>query len=157
MRIGFGYDLHALVAGRPLILGGVRVPYDRGLAGHSDADAVTHAICDALLGAAALGDIGNLFPDSDPQYKDADSLTMLREVAGRITTAGFTISNVDATIMAEQPRLAPHRDAMRRCLADAMGISVDAVSVKFTTNERMDAVGRGEAIAAHAVALLLRA
>ncbi len=154
MRIGFGFDQHRLVPDRRLILGGVHVPHAAGLAGHSDADVLTHAVCDALLGAAALGDLGTFFPDTDPQYQDADSLELLRACAGRVREGQHEIANVDATLIAEAPTLAPHRETMRQNLAHALGIPVTAVSVKFTTAEGCDAVGRGEAMAAHAVALL---
>jgi 2-C-methyl-D-erythritol 4-phosphate cytidylyltransferase/2-C-methyl-D-erythritol 2,4-cyclodiphosphate synthase len=156
MRIGVGYDSHRFAEGRPLILGGVRVPYDRGLAGHSDADALCHAITDALLGAAALGDIGRHFPDSDPAWKDADSVALLRRATGLVREAGFDIANVDAVVIAERPKLAPHADAMRARLADAMGVAVGAVSVKGKTNEGLGDTGRGEGIVVHAVALLRR-
>lgn len=154
MRVGFGMDQHRLVEGRPLILGGVPVDHPTGLAGHSDADVLTHAICDALLGAAALGDLGTFFPDTDPQFRDADSLALLGACAARVREAGFAIGNVDATLLAQAPKLAPHREHMRTNLAGVLGIPVDRVSVKFTTTEGCDAVGRGEAMAAEAVALL---
>jgi 2-C-methyl-D-erythritol 2,4-cyclodiphosphate synthase len=154
MRIGFGYDIHALKPGRPLILGGVTIPFDKGLEGHSDADVLCHAISDALLGAASLGDIGHLFPDTDPEYKGADSLKLLSHVAEKIRNQGYVISNIDATVIAERPRLAPHREAMIQKLAEALDVSGNRVSVKATTNEAFDAVGRGEAVAANAVALL---
>jgi 2-C-methyl-D-erythritol 4-phosphate cytidylyltransferase/2-C-methyl-D-erythritol 2,4-cyclodiphosphate synthase len=154
MRIGTGYDLHVLVEGRPLILAGVRVPFDRGLAGHSDADIVCHAVTDAVLGAAAAGDIGRLFPDTDPQWKDANSLDLLQRAASVVRAQGFRVANVDVTVIAERPRLLPHIDAMRRNLADALGVDVAAISIKGKTNEKVDATGRGEAMACHAVALL---
>lgn len=155
MRIGFGYDIHILVSGRKLILGGVEIPFEKGLLGHSDADVLCHAISDALLGAAALGDIGILFPDTDPKFKDADSLKMLQQVAERVRAEGYEISNIDTTVVAEAPRLKPFRDAMIQNLSDALNLSPNQVSVKATTNEKMDATGRGEAIAAYAIALLL--
>jgi 2-C-methyl-D-erythritol 2,4-cyclodiphosphate synthase len=152
VRTGIGVDSHAFAPGRPLVLGGVEVPHDRGLAGHSDADVLTHAIIDALLGAAGLGDIGQLFPDTDPAFKDADSIALLREVVGRL--GGAAILNVDATVMMERPRLAPHRDAIRARLAGALGIPASRVGVKATTGEGMGFVGRGEGVAAMAVATL---
>ncbi len=155
MRIGFGYDVHRLVAGRPLILGGVRVPSDRGLDGHSDADVLAHAVADALLGAAALGDIGAHFPDTDERWRGADSLLLLAEVARLVGEAGWRVGNVDATLVLERPKIRPHVEAMRANLAAAMGVGVGAVSVKATTNERMGFAGRAEGAAAHAVCLLL--
>jgi 2-C-methyl-D-erythritol 4-phosphate cytidylyltransferase / 2-C-methyl-D-erythritol 2,4-cyclodiphosphate synthase len=154
MRIGTGYDLHRLVEGRPLILAGVRIPFDRGLLGHSDADIVCHAVTDAILGAAALGDIGALFPDTDPQWKDADSLELLRAAAATVRDAGFAIGNVDLTVIAERPKLRPHVDAMRANLARALGIDVSGIAVKGKTNEGVGETGRGEAMACHAVALI---
>lgn len=156
MRIGTGYDLHRLVAGRPLILAGVPIPFDLGLQGHSDADIVCHAITDAVLGAAALGDIGRMFPDTDPKWKDADSLELLRGALAVVRDAGFAVANVDVTIIAERPKLLPYLDQMRANLAAALGIAVDAVSIKGKTNEKVDATGRGEAMACHAVALITR-
>ena len=155
MRIGHGYDVHRLVAGRPLILGGVTVPSDVGLDGHSDADVLTHAIIDALLGAAALGDIGSHFPDTDAEWKGADSIALLQTVVARLSEAGFRIGNVDATVCLQRPKLRPHVDAMRETLAAALGIDLDRTSVKATTGEGMGFVGTGEGAAAHAVALLL--
>ena len=154
MRIGHGYDVHRLVAGRDLILGGVNIPHVTGLLGHSDADVLTHAVMDALLGAAALGDIGKLFPDSDEAYRGADSLCLAREVAKRLTEAGYRIENVDATVLAEAPKLAPHIEKMRENLATSLGISKDAVSVKATTEEGLSFTGAREGIAAHAVCLI---
>ena len=154
MRIGHGYDVHRLVEERPLILGGVTIPHTHGLLGHSDADVLTHAIMDALLGAAALGDIGKLFPDSDPTFKGADSLLLAVEVAKRIRAAGYEIGNVDATVIAERPKLAPHIPLMRERIAAALGVAVDAVSVKATTEEGLGFSGKKEGIAAHAVCLL---
>ena len=154
MRIGHGYDVHRLVENRALILGGVTIPYHKGLLGHSDADVLTHAVMDALLGAAALGDIGKLFPDSDPAYKGADSLVLATEVARRIREAGYEIGNIDATVLAQAPKLAPHITEMRQRLADALGVPLSAVSVKATTEEGLGFTGSGEGIAAHAVCLL---
>jgi 2-C-methyl-D-erythritol 2,4-cyclodiphosphate synthase len=154
IRIGFGYDSHTFAADRPFKLAGVVIPHDRGLTGHSDGDAVAHAVTDALLGAAALGDIGRLFPDTDPRWRGADSLRFLREARDRVTGAGFRIVNVDATVVLERPHLAPHVPAMRERLAEALGLPVTAVSVKAKTNEGMDAVGRGEGIEVYAVALI---
>ncbi len=155
-RIGTGYDLHRLVEGRKLILGGIDVPYEKGLYGHSDADVLTHAVCDALLGAGALGDIGQHFSDKDPRWKDIDSLKMLAHVVTLLREKGFAVVNVDATIVAERPKLAPHIPAMRGKLAAVLDVSVECVSVKAKTNEGQDAVGRGEAMAAQAVALIER-
>jgi len=152
VRIGIGYDSHRLVQGRPLVLGGVTIPHPAGLAGHSDADALCHAITDALLGAAALGDIGRHFPDTDPRYKDADSIELLRAVVALLSAGGHAVANVDAVIVAERPRLAPHVDAIRTSLAAALCVDVDAVSVKGKTNEGMGEAGRGEGIVVHAVA-----
>jgi 2-C-methyl-D-erythritol 2,4-cyclodiphosphate synthase len=156
VRTGLGIDTHAFAPGRALILGGVEIPYEAGLAGHSDADVLTHAVIDALLGAAALGDIGQHFPDTDPRFKDADSLDLLRAVVNDLSERGFAIGNVDATVMLERPRLAPYRDAIRDSLAGALGLAADAVCVKATTGERMGFVGRGEGAAALAVATLER-
>lgn len=157
MRIGHGYDVHRLVAGRPLVLGGVVVPSDLGLDGHSDADVLTHAVIDALLGAAALGDIGAHFPDTDAEWKGADSIELLRTVVARLGAAGFRIGNVDATVCLQRPKLRPHIDAMRDTLASGLGIDVGRVSVKATTGEGMGFVGTGEGASAHAVALILDA
>ena len=154
IRIGTGYDLHRLVAGRPLVLAGVRIPFERGLQGHSDADIVCHAVTDAVLGAAAAGDIGRLFPDTDPQWKDADSLALLRGAVARVADLGFRVVNVDVTVIAQRPRLLPHLDAMRANLAEALRVEVGAVSVKGKTNEGVDSMGLGESMACHAVALL---
>lgn len=153
-RVGTGYDLHRLVEGRPLVLGGVSVPFARGLAGHSDADVVCHAITDAVLGAAGTGDIGRHFPDSDARWKGASSLDLLRRAAEIVRAEGFRVENLDVVVIAERPRLAPFVEAMRRALAEALGIDAARVSVKGKTNEGVGALGRGEAIAAHAVALL---
>lgn len=156
IRVGQGFDVHALVEGRLLILGGVTIPYERGLLGHSDADALLHALCDALLGAAALGDIGRHFPDTDPAWRGADSRDLLRAVAAKVRAAGFAIGNVDATIVAQAPRMAPHIPAMVANIAADLGIAPDRVNVKAKTTERLGFTGRGEGIAAEAVALLLR-
>jgi 2-C-methyl-D-erythritol 2,4-cyclodiphosphate synthase len=152
IRTGIGYDCHRMAPGRRLILGGVEIASDRGLLGHSDADVLTHAVIDALLGAAALGDIGEHFPDTDERYRDADSLELLRATVAMISDAGFAIVNIDATVMLEQPKLAPHRERMRATLAPALGVEVDRVSVKATRGEGMGFVGREEGAAALAVA-----
>ncbi len=154
MRIGQGYDVHKLVEGRKLILGGVEIEYDKGLLGHSDADVLVHAIMDALLGAAALGDIGKLFPDSDPAYEGADSLALLREVGKRLRAEGFEIGNLDSTVIAQAPKLAPHIQRMRANIAAALDVDVARVSVKATTEERLGFTGSGQGIAAQAVALI---
>lgn len=156
LRVGHGYDVHRLVEGRALILGGVTVPFDRGLLGHSDADVLTHAVMDALLGAAALGDIGKLFPDSDAAYAGADSIALLGRVTALLREHGWQVGNVDATVVAQTPKLAPYIPDMRRRLAEAMGLDVDCVSVKATTEERLGFTGSGEGMAAHAVALIER-
>ncbi len=156
LRVGHGYDVHRLVEGRTLILGGVTVPFDRGLLGHSDADVLTHAVMDALLGAAALGDIGKLFPDSDAAYAGADSIALLERVTALLREHGWQVGNVDATVVAQTPKLAPYIPDMRRRLAEAMGLDVDCVSVKATTEERLGFTGSGEGMAAHAVALIER-
>ncbi len=153
-RIGHGYDVHRLVDGRPLVLGGVTVPWEKGLLGHSDADVLAHAIADALLGAAALGDIGGLFPDTDPRYENADSLMLLSEVVRVVREAGYTPVNIDATVLAQAPKLKPHIMKMRKRLAAACGMAVTAVSVKATTEEGLGFTGSGEGIAAHAVCLV---
>jgi len=154
IRTGLGVDTHAFTPGRPLILGGVEVPSEQGLAGHSDADVLTHAIMDALLGAAGLGDIGQHFPDTDAAFKDADSIALLRQVVADLRGRGCAIANVDATVVLERPKLAPHREAMRERLAEALGVAPGAVSVKATTGEGMGFVGRGEGAAAMAVVTL---
>lgn len=153
-RIGHGYDVHRLVEGRRLILGGVDIAWERGLLGHSDADVLVHAVMDALLGAAALGDIGKLFPDTDPEYAGADSLKLLAEVMRRLRAAGFEVSNIDATVVAQRPKLAPHIDAMRENIARAAALVPSQVSVKATTEEKLGFTGEGLGIAAHAVALI---
>ncbi len=155
-RIGTGYDIHPLVEGRSLILGGVEIPYEKGLLGHSDSDALTHAVCDALLGAAALGDIGRHFPDSDAKWKGASSLDLLKRVVELIAKRGYRVSNIDAVIIAERPRLAPFIEEMRIRLAGVLEIDMEKVSVKAKTNEGLDSIGRGEAMAAHAVALIVK-
>jgi 2-C-methyl-D-erythritol 2,4-cyclodiphosphate synthase len=155
MRIGQGFDVHQLVAGRKLIMGGVDIPYEKGLLGHSDADVLLHAICDAILGAAALGDIGKHFSDTDAKYKDIDSRVLLRVVAEKIKEAGYRVGNVDATIIAQAPKMAPHIPQMIANIAADLGIEAGAVNVKATTTEQLGYTGRGEGIAAQAVALLL--
>ncbi len=154
IRVGEGWDIHALVPGRPLVLGGVSLPHALGLLGHSDADALLHAITDALLGAAALGDIGTLFPDNDARFKGADSGLLLAQAAAQIRAAGWQIGNIDCTVIAQAPRLAPHRAAMRASIAQALGLSVAQVNVKAKTAERLGPVGQGLAIEARAVVLL---
>ncbi|MDH5693968.1 MAG: 2-C-methyl-D-erythritol 2,4-cyclodiphosphate synthase [Gammaproteobacteria bacterium] len=157
MRIGHGYDVHRFTVGRPLILGGVNIPYDKGLAGHSDADVLLHAICDALLGAAALGDIGRHFPDNDPEYKNIDSRILLKHVASLLVDSGYQISNIDSTIIAQQPKLAPHIQTMREHIANDLLLDIRKVNVKATTTEKLGFAGREEGIAAHAVVILLSA
>lgn len=154
IRIGHGYDVHKFAEGRRLILGGVDIPYGKGLLGHSDADVLLHAIADSLLGAAALGDIGKLFPDNDEKYKDADSLLLLRQVGIHLKAAGYTVSNIDATVIAQAPKLAPHIRLMRSNIARALSLDVSAVSVKATTEEGLGFTGEGLGIAAHAVCLI---
>ena len=155
IRIGQGYDVHQLVAGRPLILGGVTIPFDKGLLGHSDADALLHAITDALLGAAALGDIGKLFPDTAAENKDADSRVLLRAAYAAVQAAGWRVVNVDSTVIAQQPKLRPHIDTMRAHIAADLGLDIGAVNVKGKTNERLGYLGRMEGIEAQAVVLLI--
>ena len=157
VRIGQGFDVHALVPGRRLIIGGVEIAHERGLLGHSDADVLLHAICDALLGAAGLGDIGRHFPDSDERHRDADSIELLREVRARVCALGWVIGNVDATIIAQAPKMAPHIPAMVRAIAGALEVQSAQVNVKAKTTERLGFTGRGEGIAAEAVALIHRA
>ena len=154
MRIGHGYDVHRLVEGRKLILGGVEIPFEKGLLGHSDADVLLHAVSDALLGAAAKGDIGVLFPDNDDRFRGADSLELLKEVVRQLHADGFTVGNIDATVLCQRPKLRPYIDIMRQNIADACTIPVTAVSVKATTEEGLGFTGSGEGIAAHAVCLL---
>lgn len=156
MRIGHGYDVHKLVEGRRLILGGVEIPYEKGLLGHSDADVLVHAVMDALLGAAALGDIGRHFPDSDPAYAGADSMCLLDHVMELLRENGWKVGNVDATILAQRPKLAPHIPAMRKNLADRMGVCESCVNVKATTEEGLGFTGAGQGMAVHAVCLLER-
>ena len=153
-RIGHGYDVHRLVPDRRLILGGVDIPHETGLLGHSDADVLTHAVMDALLGALALGDIGKLFPDTDPTYAGADSLALMRAVAERVAAEGYEIGNIDATVLAQAPKLAPHIPLMRENIANTLGIATDRVSVKATTEEKLGFTGEKRGIAAHAVCLL---
>lgn len=156
MRIGHGYDVHRLVEGRKLILGGVEIPFEKGLDGHSDADVLVHAVMDALLGAAALGDIGKLFPDNDDAYLGADSVELLKKVRDVLQEHGWKLSNLDATVIAQRPKLAPYIDTMRKQIADALETDVGSVSVKATTEERLGFTGSGEGIAAHAVCLIER-
>ena len=155
LRIGHGYDVHRLTEGRALVLGGVTIPHERGLLGHSDADVVLHALMDALLGAAALGDIGRLFPDSDPRYQGADSRVLLREMASRLARAGWAVGNVDVTLVAQRPKIAPFIPQMRENIAADLGVELDAVSIKATTEEGLGFTGAGEGMAAHAVAILI--
>ena len=155
-RIGLGYDLHQLTPGRKLILGGVEIGHDQGLNGHSDADCLTHAIADAILGAAALPDIGHHFPDTDPKYKDMDSQEILKESIRAIEALGFSLVNVDATLIAEAPKIAPHLSTMKSTLSESLGIPVECIGIKATTNETVDAVGQKKAIATHAVALICK-
>jgi len=154
VRVGSGFDLHRLEVGRPLILGGVELPWDLGLSGHSDADVICHALIDALCGAAGIGDIGTLFPDTDPRYKDARSLDLLREVAEHCRRARWAVENADVTLIAQAPKVAPYREAIRSNLAAALGVDAAAVGVKGTTTDHVGAIGRGEALAAQAVVLL---
>ncbi len=156
VRVGTGFDVHAFAEGRPLVLGGVTIPHERGLAGHSDADALLHAICDALFGAAALGDIGSHFPDSDPAYRGMSSLELLRRTAALLAEAGWRAHQVDCSVLAEAPRIGPYRDRMRRAIAGALDIPENRVGLKATTAEGLGFVGRREGIAAHAVCLLVR-
>lgn len=155
MRIGHGYDVHKLVEGRKLIVGGVDIPYEKGLLGHSDADVLLHAISDALLGAAAFGDIGGMFPDNDPEYEGADSLVLLKKVVERLNENGYSIGNIDATVIAQAPKMKPHIEKMRQNIAEACGVDMSFISVKATTEEWMGFTGRGEGIAAHAVCIIL--
>lgn len=156
-RVGIGYDVHRMVEGRPLVLGGVTVPYDRGLLGHSDADVVVHALMDAILGAMRAGDIGKLFPDTDPAYAGADSIELLRRVGEFVRAEGWRIVDADVVLVLEAPKVSPYRDEMRKRMADALGLPVESVGLKATTTEGLDASGRGEGAAAQAVALLERA
>ena len=154
MRIGQGYDVHRLTEGRKLILGGVEIPYEKGLLGHSDADVLTHAVMDALLGAAALGDIGKLFPDTAEEYRGADSLVLLKEVGRVLKENGYAVVNVDSTVIAQAPKLAPYREQMRKNIAERLGIAVEQVSVKATTEERLGFTGDGSGMSAQAIALI---
>jgi len=154
LRIGHGYDIHRLVTGRRCVLGGVEIPSELGLEGHSDADCLTHAVCDALLGAAGLPDIGNLFPNTDDRFLGIDSQKLLREVVSLVRDEGYSVQNIDTTLIAEKPKIAPHVPAMRARLAETLGLAPSAVGIKATTNEKAGSLGRGEAIAAHAVCLL---
>ena len=154
MRVGLGYDVHRLVRGRRLVLGGVDLPFDKGLRGHSDADVLVHAICDALLGAAGAGDIGHHFPDTDPRYKDVASIDLLKQVNQLIASDGWQVANVDATVMAEAPKMAPYRQRMQGNIAEALGVDPARINLKATTTESLGSIGRGEAIAAMCVALL---
>ncbi|QOX80437.1 2-C-methyl-D-erythritol 2,4-cyclodiphosphate synthase [Trichlorobacter lovleyi] len=156
MRIGHGYDVHRLVEGRKLIMGGVDIPWEKGLLGHSDADVLLHAIADALLGALAMGDIGKHFPDTDPAFKGADSMKLLEHVVGLIRAQGYAVGNLDATIIAQRPKMAPHIQAMRENVARACGVNVDRINVKATTEEGLGFTGTGEGISAHAVVLLIQ-
>ena len=156
MRVGHGYDVHRLVEGRKLILGGVEIPWEKGLLGHSDADVLVHAVMDALLGAAGLWDIGHAFPDNDPAYAGIDSMVLLARVRDMLTEKGYTVGNVDATILAQRPKLAGHIPQMRRNIAQVLGVEEDCVNVKATTEEGLGFTGSGEGMAAHAVALLVR-
>lgn len=156
MRIGHGYDVHRLVEGRKLIMGGVEIPFEKGLLGHSDADVLLHAIADALLGALALGDIGKHFPDTDPAFKGADSLKLLEHVVGLISSNGYSVGNLDATIIAQRPKMAPHIQTMRVNIARVCGVEIDRINVKATTEEGLGFTGTGEGISAHAVVLLTR-
>lgn len=156
IRVGEGWDIHALVAGRPLVIGGVRIPYDKGLLGHSDADVLLHAITDALLGAAALGDIGLHFPDTDPRFKGADSSVLLAEAARRVRQAGFEIGNIDGTVIAQAPKLMPWIPAMRVAIANVLAVELEQVNVKAKTAEQLGPVGQGQAMEARAIALLYR-
>jgi 2-C-methyl-D-erythritol 2,4-cyclodiphosphate synthase len=155
IRVGQGYDVHRLVPGRRLVLGGEEIPFDRGLEGHSDADVLLHALGDALLGAASLGDLGTHFPPSDERWRDASSVDLLRRIVELVRGRGFRVANCDLTLLAEAPRLAPHRESMRRRIAEVLGVEPDAVGIKATTHERLGAIGRGEGIAALAVVLLV--
>ena len=156
MRIGHGYDVHRLVEGRKLIMGGVEIPWEKGLLGHSDADVLLHAIADAILGALAMGDIGKHFPDTDPAFKGADSMKLLEHVVGLVRDHGYRVGNLDATIIAQKPKMAPHIQAMRENIAQVCGVEVDRINVKATTEEGLGFSGRGEGISAHAVVLMAK-
>lgn len=157
MRIGHGYDVHKLVEGRDLIIGGVKIEYEKGLLGHSDADVLLHAVSDSLLGAAALGDIGGMFPDNDPKFLNADSLVLLKEVYKRLENAGYYVVNIDATVIAQRPKMKPYIPEMRKNIASALATDIDNISVKATTEEKMGFTGRGEGISAHCVCLIDKA
>lgn len=157
MRIGHGYDVHRLCENRKLIIGGVEIEYEKGLLGHSDADVLLHAVSDALLGAAAMGDIGGMFPDNDPAFKDADSLVLLKKVVERLAESGYKAVNIDATIIAQRPKMSPHIPEMRSNIAEALGVDVDCVNVKATTEEKLGFTGSGEGISAHCVCLIDKA
>ena len=157
MKIGIGYDVHKLVSGRKLVIGGVDIPYEKGLEGHSDADVLVHAIADALLGAAKLGDVGKFFPDTDPKYKDANSLELLKLVAKMINEKGFRIEDIDSVIVAQEPKMAPYREKMQENVAEALGMAASSVGIKATTTEGLGFEGKGEGISAKAVALLMEA
>ena len=157
MRIGHGYDVHRLCENRKLIIGGVEIDYEKGLLGHSDADVLLHAVSDSLLGAAAMGDIGGMFPDNDPTFKDADSLILLKKVVERLADSGYKAVNIDATIIAQKPKMSPHIPMMRENIASALGVDVDCVNVKATTEEKLGFTGSGEGISAHCVCLIERA
>lgn len=154
MRIGHGYDVHRLCEGRKLIIGGVDIPYERGLLGHSDADVLLHAISDSLLGAVALGDIGGMFPDTDPDFKDADSLELLKSVVKAVNEKGYSVVNIDATIIAQKPKMSPYIQTMRQNIADALNVSLDCVNVKATTEEKLGFTGSGEGISSHCICLI---
>lgn len=154
MRIGHGYDVHRLCEGRKLIIGGVDIPYERGLLGHSDADVLLHAISDSLLGAAALGDIGGMFPDTDPDFKDADSLELLKSVVKAVNEKGYSVVNIDATIIAQKPKMSPYIQTMRQNIGDALNVSLDCVNVKATTEEKLGFTGSGEGISSHCICLI---
>ncbi len=154
MRIGHGYDVHRLCEGRKLIIGGVEIPYEKGLLGHSDADVLLHAVSDSLLGAAAFGDIGGMFPDNDPAFKDADSLLLLKAVVERLGKSGYKTVNIDATIIAQRPKMSPYIPTMKQKIADALGVDIDDVNVKATTEEKLGFTGSGEGISAHCVSLI---
>jgi 2-C-methyl-D-erythritol 2,4-cyclodiphosphate synthase len=154
LRIGFGYDIHRLTTGRTLILGGVKIPFEKGLLGHSDADALLHAVCDALLGAAALGDIGKHFPDTDMQFKNISSLELLKRTIALLEQNGFTVGNIDSTLVLEKPKIFPYVDQMKQNISQATGIALNAISIKATTNEQLGSLGAGEGVAAYAIAMI---
>ncbi|MDD4202527.1 MAG: 2-C-methyl-D-erythritol 2,4-cyclodiphosphate synthase [Candidatus Omnitrophica bacterium] len=154
MRIGFGYDIHRFADNRELWLGGIKIPYDKGLLGHSDADVLLHAVCDALLGASGEGDIGKLFPDTDPKYKDISSIYLLEEVVKNVSLKGFVIENIDVTVICEMPKIGPYSQKIEQKISDVLSIDISRINIKAKTNEKIDAIGTGEAIAVHAVCLL---